>query len=83
MINSAILGICILVGCIFIYKGCDKLSNGINISFIQRYSEEDRQLLQDLYDKEGDLKEEQAKAIGEVLEEFNSIMLDEEVSSNG
>lgn len=61
-----------------IIKGCNI---NINISVKQEFSNEDRQLLEDLFNKDGDLKDkddEARAALDELVQTVNSIMLGEE-----
>ena len=58
-------------------KGC---SVNINITVKQEFSQEDRALLEDLYNKEGEPKDSNntVGVLDEVLKSINSMMLDEE-----
>lgn len=64
------------------FKGCNIT---FNINIKQQFSEEDRQLLEDLYNSEGDPKSEYdlKNSIDSVLTEVNNIMLDTEEESDG
>ena len=76
----------ILVTFVIIYalvKGC---SININISVKQEFSAEDRQLLEDIYNQEGDFKNKDndiMEALDGVVKAVNDIMLDSEEESNG
>ena len=76
----------ILVTFVIIYalvKGC---SININISVKQEFSAEDRQLLEDIYNQEGDFKNKDndiMEALDGVVKAVNDIMLDNEEESNG
>lgn len=63
-------------------KGCNI---NVNISVKQEFSSEDRQLLEDLFNKDGDPKKEydQKEIFDNVVETINNIMLDNEEESNG
>ena len=71
----------ILIVFVIIYaliKGCNI---NININIKQEFSNEDRQLLEDLFNKDGDLKDkddEAMAALDELVQTVNSIMLGEE-----
>ena len=71
----------ILIVFVIIYaliKGCNI---NININIKQEFSNEDRQLLEDLFNKDGDLKDkddEARAALDELVQTVNSIMLGEE-----
>ena len=77
----------ILVTFVIIYaliKGCNI---NINISVKQEFSESDRQLLEDIYNKDGELKDSRDEQVLEALDtavrNINSIMLDTEEDING
>lgn len=61
-------------------KGC---SVNINITVKQEFSAEDRQLLEDLYNKDGDPINDYKAAVDDVLKEVNNIMLDREDDIDG
>lgn len=62
-------------------KGC---SINININFKQEFSQEDRALLEDLFNKDGEPKEESdTVTFDDVLKNVNAIMLGDEESING
>lgn len=70
----------ILVTFVIIYaliKGCNI---NINISVKQEFSAEDRQLLEDLYNKEGEPKSQYnvKEAFDDLVKSVNDIMLDNE-----
>lgn len=76
----------ILVTFVIIYalvKGC---SININISVKQEFSAEDRKLLEDLYNGEGDFKDpkqEVQDSLDNMIKTINDIMLDNTEESNG
>lgn len=75
----------VLVAFIIIYalvKGCDI---NINISVKQEFSAEDRQLLEDVFNKEGDPKKgfDTQEAFDEAVKAINDIMLGNEEEANG
>ena len=57
----------------------------ITITYKQEFSAEDRQLLEDLYNKDGELKEQYdvSEALDAIVKSVNDIMLDNEEESNG
>lgn len=61
-------------------KGC---SVNININVKQEFSQEDRQLLEDLYNKDGDPKDNTQDQLEAVVKSINSIMLDSEEELDG
>lgn len=64
-------------------KGC---SVNINISVKQEFSQEDRALLEDLFNKDGDPKSEAEQgrdALEELVKSVNSLMLGDEEQING
>lgn len=71
----------IVLGYAFL-KGC---TINFNITVKQEFSAEDRQLLEDLYNKEGDPDPnyDMKDSIDEVLKEVNNIMLDREDEIDG
>ena len=65
----------ILVVIYALVKGC---SVNINITVKQEFSQEDRALLEDLYNKDGDPKaKEQEETLDAVLKNINDLMLGE------
>lgn len=75
----------VLVTFVIIYalvKGCNI---NINISVKQEFSAEDRQLLEDVFNKDGEPKDgyDVAEAFDNVVKSINDIMLDNEEESNG
>ena len=76
----------ILVTFVIIYaliKGCNI---NINVTFKQEFSEDDRQLLEDLYNKDGDMKDRETvmmEALDNAVRNINNIMLDTEDDING
>ena len=75
----------ILITFVIIYalvKGC---TVNINISVKQEFSAEDRQLLEDVFNKDGDPKSEYdvKEAFDSVVKSINDIMLDNEEESDG
>ena len=62
-------------------KGC---SINITVNFKQEFSQEDRALLEDLFNKEGDPKNVSDEiTFDDVLRNVNAIMLGDEESING
>jgi hypothetical protein len=79
---DAVLVICVLF-CI-IYALAEGCTIKINITTKQEFSQEDRALLEDLYNKDGDPKSEDVQAtLDEVLRNVNAIMLGDEENTNG
>ena len=73
----------ILVVFYALIKGC---TININVSLKQEFSAEDRELLEDLFNKEGEPKDKSAQvkdALDEVLKNVNAIMLGDEENING
>lgn len=77
----------LLIAFIIIYalvKGCNLT---INVTLKQEFSEEDRKLLEDLYNSDGDAKPGQEQdllnSLDEAVKSINSIMLGTEEESNG
>lgn len=75
----------ILVTFVIIYaliKGCNI---NININVKQQFSEEDRQLLEDVFNKDGEIKKDYdvKEAFDSVVKTINDIMLDNEEESDG
>lgn len=60
-----------------LFKGC---TVNININFKQEFSESDRQLLEDLYNQDGDPKDKREvtmlEALDDAVRSINDIMLD-------
>lgn len=57
------------------------IEHNINISVKQEFSESDRQLLEDIYNEKGDMKDkdnEVMEALDEVIKNINDVMLDKE-----
>ncbi len=64
-------------------KGCNI---NINVTLKQEFSEDDRQLLEDIYNKDGDLKDRETvmmEALDNAVRNINNIMLDAEDDTNG
>lgn len=75
--------IAILLVVVLVYaflKGC---TINFNITVKQEFSAEDRQLLEDLYNKEGDPEYEMKSSMDDMLREVNNIMLDREDEIDG
>lgn len=76
----------ILVTFVIIYaliKGC---SINVNISVKQEFSQEDRALLEDLFNKDGDFKDDTndvQESLDELVKSINSVMLGDEEQING
>ena len=75
----------ILITFVIIYaliKGC---SININVTVKQEFSAEDRQLLEDVFNKEGELKNEydMKESFDQAVKAINDIMLGDEEESNG
>lgn len=76
----------ILVTFVIIYALAEGCNVNINISVKQEFSAEDRQLLEDIYNKEGDFKDKNddiIEALDGVVKAVNDIMLDNEEESDG
>lgn len=75
----------ILITFVIIYaliKGCNI---NINVTFKQEFSEDDRQLLEDLYNKDGDMKDRETvmmEALDNAVRNINNIILDTEEDTN-
>ena len=75
----------VLVAFVIIYaliKGCNI---NINVTFKQEFSEDDRQLLEDLYNKDGDMKDRETvmmEALDNAVRNINNIILDTEEDTN-
>lgn len=79
MVSSLILGVSLVASSVIFAVGMKKLSEGIKVTIGQEpLTDEDRKFIEDLYDKDGETINEQVKAVQEVLEEFNGVMLGEE-----
>lgn len=62
-------------------KGCNI---NININVKQEFSQEDRALLEDLYNKDGDSKQDDMQeSLDTLVKNINSIMLGDEENLNG
>lgn len=64
-------------------KGCNI---NINVTFTQEISKDDRQLLEDIYNNDGDIKNREAimmDALDNAVRNINNIMLDAEDDTNG
>lgn len=70
----------LLVGFVIIYALAEGCNVNINISVKQEFSSEDRALLEDLFNKDGDPKDTYEKAVNvdEVLKNINDFMLGNE-----
>ena len=70
----------LLVGFVIIYALAEGCNVNINISVKQEFSSEDRALLEDLFNKDGDPKDTYDKAVNvdEVLKNINDFMLGNE-----
>ncbi len=77
-----LLTICIFFVVVYaLVKGCHI---NININVKQEFSQEDRALLEDLYNKDGDAKEkDMQESLDDILKTVNSIMLGDEENING
>ena len=76
----------ILITFVIIYalvKGCNI---NINVTVKQEISEDDRQLLEDIYNNDGDMKNRETvmmEALDNAVRNINNIMLDAEDDTNG
>lgn len=76
----------VLVAFVIIYafvKGCNI---NVNISVKQEFSPEDRQLLEDLYNEKGDMKDRELdmlETLDGAIREINNIMTGTEEESDG
>lgn len=73
----------ILVVIYALVKGCNI---NINVTVKQEISEDDRQLLEDIYNNDGDMKNREAvmmDALDNAVRNINNIMLDAEDDTNG
>ncbi len=76
----------VLITFVIIYALAEGCSVNINISVKQEFSAEDRQLLEDIYNKDGDFKNSDndvMETLDNVVKAVNNIMLDNEEESNG
>ena len=75
----------LFVGYIVIYSLIKGMKVDLHINIIQKFSEEDRKLLEDIYNSDGDpLKiDKDAPDIDRIVTEVNKIMLGEEESIDG
>lgn len=87
--GALIILICVIIGFMcFTMLIVSKLmfsEHGINIIVKQEFSESDRQLLEDLYNEKGDIKNEDAdfqEALDDVVKSINNIMLDNKEDSD-
>ena len=73
----------ILVVIYAFFKGCNI---NITVTVKQEFSDDDRQLLEDLYNKDGDMKDRETimmEALDNAVRNINNIMLDVEEDTNG
>ena len=73
----------ILVVLYALLKGCNF---NINISVKQEFSQEDRKLLEDLFNEKGDIKDKEhdvQNSFDELIKNVNNIMLGVEDDTNG
>ena len=62
------------------------MKSEITIVYKQEFSDEDRQLIEDLYNNDGDMKDREhvmMEALDEAVRNINSIILDAEDETNG
>ena len=71
--------------CTILFVSFKFMNASITIVYKQEFSEEDRQLLEDLYNKDGEMKEKMSmdEALDSAVQAINDIMLDNEEGSNG
>ena len=76
-----------IVGAILILCWLLKGNHNINIVLKQEFSDSDRQLLEDLYNKDGELKDkletQMLEALDDAVRSINNIMLGTEEESDG
>jgi hypothetical protein len=76
-----------IVGAILILCWLLKGNHNINIVLKQEFSDSDRQLLEDLYNKDGELKDKREtqmlEALDDAVRSINNIMLGTEEESDG
>ena len=76
-----------IVGAILILCWLLKGNHNINIVLKQEFSDSDRQLLEDLYNKDGELKDKREtqmlEALDDAVRSINNIMLGIEEESDG
>lgn len=79
-----LLTICIIFVVLYaLIKGCNI---NINVTLKQEFSQEDRQLLEDIYNKDGDIKDREhimMEALDDAVRNINNIILDVEEEANG
>lgn len=75
----------VLVTFVIIYALIEGCNININISVKQEFSAEDRQLLQDIFDEQGEPKKgyDVKETLDGVISTINGIMLDNEEESDG
>lgn len=82
-----ILMVLSLVGAFAVIVWIFKSEHNINIIMKQEFSESDRQLLEDLYNKDGELKDKREdqmlEALDDAVRSINNIMLGTEEESDG
>ena len=83
MVEYLLTVIIILVIIYALIKGC---SVNINISVKQEFSKEDRQLLEDLFNEKGEIKDKDndvQSSFDELVKNVNNLMLGVEDDTNG
>lgn len=75
----------VMVIFVIIYALAEGCNVNINISVKQEFSAEDRQLLEDVFNKDGEIKKDYdvKEAFDSVVKSINDIMLDNEEESDG
>lgn len=75
----------VMVIFVIIYALAEGCNVNINISVKQEFSAEDRQLLEDIFNKDGEIKKDYdvKEAFDSVVKSINDIMLDNEEESDG
>lgn len=72
---------------VIMYSVFKLMKADISITIKQEFSESDRQLLEDIYNQDGDLKdrreEQMLEALDSAVRNINSIILDSEEDTNG
>lgn len=70
--------------CTILFVSFKFMNASITITYKQEFSEEDRQLLEDLYNKDGDMKDklDMNEALDTAVRAINDIMLDNEEDRN-
>ena len=84
MLMESVLTVCVVLVIIYaLFKGCNI---NINVTLKQEFSQEDRQLLEDIYNDKGELKRDDLElqnAFDEIVKNVNDIMLGVEDDTNG